>query len=170
MLPNIDLRIANMIKALEQVILPALPREQRQARDQAMLVAGHLGMIGEQWKSALRYEQVSLDDLAGLARQLLPDAPELLGPRLENALAAAEACDRVNIAALEQANIDLGNAVDAVILGGEDHAPLSQAASDAVLAYGLRHARRERTWFKANHLDPDRDELPAIAEIFAGAD
>ncbi|EQB10754.1 MULTISPECIES: hypothetical protein [Sphingobium] len=170
MLPNIDLRIANMIKALEQVILPALPREQRQARDQAMLVAGHLRMMGDQWKSALLYEQVSLDDLAGLARELLSDAPASVASRLENALAAAQACDRVSITALEQANIDLGNAVDAFILGGDDHAPLSQAVTDAVLAYGLRHARRERTWFKANRLDPDRDDLPAIEEIFAGAD
>jgi hypothetical protein len=42
------------------------------------------------------------------------------------------------------------------ILGGEDHRPLSRAASEAVLEYALRHARRERIWFQANQLDPDR--------------
>jgi hypothetical protein len=169
MLPNIDLRIANMIKALEQVILPALPREQRLARDQAMLVTGQLRMMGEQWKSALPYEQVSLDDLAGLARILLAGAPQPLRDGLEAALAGAAACDRASISGLEQANVALGHAVDAVILGGADHAPLPQASDDAVLAYSLRHARRERIWFKANKLDPDQGDLPDIATMLSEA-
>ncbi len=165
MLPNIDLRIANMVKALEQVILPALPRDQRLARDQAMLVAGHLRMLGDQWKAALRYERISLDALAGLARDLIPAAPAALGRRLEDALTAAQGCDRESVIALEQANIALGHAVDAVILGGEAHTPLPQASIDAILDYALRHARRERTWFKRNGLDPDRGDLPDLAAM-----
>lgn len=155
MLPNIDLRIANMIKALEQVILPALPREQRLARDQAMLVVGQLRMISQQWKSALRYEALSLDELIALARILTADVPASIGAPLESALAVAQGCDRTSITALEQASIGLGHAVDAVILGGAEHLPFSQPATDAVLDYALRHARRERTWFKANQMDPD---------------
>ncbi|BBF69940.1 hypothetical protein [Sphingomonas bisphenolicum] len=170
MLPNIDLRIANMIKALEQVVLPALPRDQRLARDQAMLVAGHLRMMGEQWKSALRYEQVALDDLQGLARHLLPDAPALLADDLKAALSMAQACDRVSVTAIERANIDLGHAVDAVILGGKDHAPLPPESIDALLNYALRHARRERSWFKANRLDPDQHDLPDLETMLAEAD
>lgn len=169
MLPNIDLRIANMIKALEQVILPALPSEQRLARDQALLVSGHLRMLAGQWKSALRYEQVSLDDLSALAEVLLSDAPTPLGERLETALAEAKACDRACITALESVNIVLGRAVDTAILGGQDHLPLSQNAIDAVLGYSQRHARRERTWFQANNLDPDREALPAIDAMLAEA-
>lgn len=165
MLPNIDLRIANMIKALEQVVLPALPRDQRLARDQALLVAGHLRMMGEQWKAALRYEQISLDDLMTLARDLMRSAPTSLD-KLADALADAQACDRESVTALEQANIRLGHAVDAIILGGEAHAPLPQVSIDAILDHGLRHARRERTWFKRNGLDPDRNDLPDLAALF----
>jgi hypothetical protein len=167
MLPNIDLRIANMIKALEQVILPALPRDQRLARDQALLIAGHLRMLGGQWKEALRFEQISLDDLAGLARTLsgLVDAP--FREPLETALASAQAVDRTSITALEQSFTALGTVVDATILGGAGHIPLPSAAHDAVLAYGMRHARRERTWFKAAHLDPDHADLPAIEAMLA---
>lgn len=167
MLPNIDLRIANMIKALEQVILPALPREQRLARDQAMLVIGQLRMIGQQWKSALRYEALSLDELIALARILTADIPASIGAPLESALAVAQGCDRTSITALEQASIGLGHAVDAVILGGAEHLPLSQPATDAVLDYASRHARRERTWFKANQMDPDGLELPSIDDMLA---
>ena len=170
MLPNIDLRIANMMKALEQVILPALPREQRLARDQAMLVVGQLHMMSQQWKSALRYEALSLDELIALARALASDAPASIGAPLETSLAVAQACDRTSIAALEQASIALGHAVDAAILGGAEHLPLSQAAIDAVLDYALRHARRERTWFKANQLDPDQGDLPDIEAMLTAAD
>jgi hypothetical protein len=70
MLPNIDLRIGNLVKALEQVILPALPASQRLARDQVRLVIGHLRMLGGQWKTALRYEEISFEELAALARDL----------------------------------------------------------------------------------------------------
>lgn len=170
MLPNIDLRIANMTKALEQVILPALPREQRLARDQAMLVIGQLRMISQQWKSALRYEALSLDELVVLARALASEAPASIGEPLEAALAVAQDCDRTSITALEQASIALGHAVDAAILGGAEHLPLSPAATDAVLDYGLRHARRERTWFKANQMDPDQGDLPDIEAMLAAAD
>jgi len=162
MLPNIDLRIANMIKALEQVILPALPRDQRLARDQAMLVAGHLHMLAGQWKSTLRFERLSLDDLAGLARDLAAVVDASLVAQLDTAVAAAEACDRDSVTALEQAASSLGHVVDAVILGGRSHLPLPRAATDAILDYGLRHARRERTWFKANCLDPDYADLPTL--------
>lgn len=163
MLPNIDLRIANMVKALEQVILPALPVGEKLARDQAMLIVGQLGMLGDQWKDALQYERVSLDDLIGLAQTLLPEARGTLATALD----VARSCDRDDITALERANIDLGRAVDIVILGGEDHVPLSPAAINAVLSYGLRHARRERTWFKSNRLDPDQGDLPDIATMLA---
>lgn len=169
MLPNIDLRIANMMKALEQVIMPALPRDQRLARDQAMLVVGQLRMMSQQWKSALRYEALSLDELIVLARALASDAPASIGAPLETALAVAQNCDRTSITALEQASVALGHAVDAVILGGTEHLPLSRAATDAVLDYALRHARRERTWFKANQMDPDQGDLPDIETMLTTA-
>jgi len=169
MLPNIDLRIANMIKAVEQVILPALPDRERLARDQAMLVAGHLRMIGDQWKWALAYEQISLDDLAGLGRVLLSHVAPLLQEQLEEALAVADTCDRSSITALEQANIVLGRVVDRIILGEGDPNPLPQAVADAVLDYGRRHARRERIWFKGNRLDPDQADLPDIGAMMAKA-
>ena len=63
MLPSIDLRIQNLVKALQEVVVPAIPERERLARDQAMLVIGHLRMIAVQWKSALLFEAQSLDGL-----------------------------------------------------------------------------------------------------------
>jgi hypothetical protein len=162
MLPNIDVRIATLVKALEQVILPALPANERLARDQAMLLIGHLHMIGQQWKHALRFECATLDELIRLAAALADVQDGEWGGRLRAAIASAREADRSSVDALEAAYNELGHAVDAVI---RSEAPLGPAAVDAILAYGERQAWRERTWFKAVGIDPDRAELPNIEDV-----
>jgi len=163
-LPSIDLRIANMIKALEQVILPALPKRERLARDQAALVIGHLKLVSGQWKAALRFELVTLDDLIGLANNLAGILQGEIGARLREAAVVAGKADRADVLAVEAAFTALGKVVDAAIVGGPDAAPLPRAATDAILNYGARQAWRERIWFKGNGLDPDKAELPEIAD------
>lgn len=165
MLPNIDVRIANLIKAMEQVVLPALPKSERLARDQAMLVVGHLRMISGQWKSALRFEQVSLDALIDLAEKLAGVVAEPFAGQLTAAAATARAADRGSVDGVEAANKELGAVIDNAILGGPDHAPFPQAAVDVLFDYGSRQARVERTWFKAIGFDPDRADLPEIADV-----
>ena len=165
MLPSIDLRIANMIKALEQVILPALPKRERLARDQANLVMGHLRMMSTQWKAAARFEETTLDGMIGLAERLAGIIGGATQHRLAAAVADARLADRRDVDSLEAAYNALGRVVDDAILGGEDHAPLPQAAVDALLDYGAVQSHRERTWFKGNGLDPHASELPEIDAI-----
>lgn len=165
MLPNIDVRIANLIKAMEQVVLPALPKSERLARDQAMLVVGHLRMITGQWKHAVRFEQVTLDALIGLADKLAGIVAAPFTTQLADAAKAARAADRGSVDGLEAAYNALGAVIDNVILGGPDHVALPQAAVDALFEYGSRQAHVERTWFKAIGFDPDRAELPEIADV-----
>ena len=50
--PDIDLRLQSMLKALTDVIVPALPAQERMAREQAGLLIGHLQIISEQWRHA----------------------------------------------------------------------------------------------------------------------
>jgi hypothetical protein len=164
MLPNIDVRLANCIKALEQVVIPSLPAGERMAREQALLVIGHLRMIGGQWKSALRFETTSLGAMAALARQIAASDPGFEG-ELTEALAAIELIDGRDIDAVEGAICRVGAAIDKAILGEEGTAPLSAAAVEAILDYGEKQALRERAWFKLCGLDPDARELPEIAAV-----
>lgn len=165
MLPNIDVRIANLIKAMEQVVLPALPKSERLARDQAMLVVGHLRMITGQWKHAVRFEQVTLDALIGLADNLAGIVAPPFSTQLADAAVTARKADRGSVDALEAAYSALGTVIDNVILGGPDHVALPQEAIDALFEYGSRQAHVERTWFKAIGFDPDRATLPEIADV-----
>jgi hypothetical protein len=164
MLPNIDLRLANCIKALEQVVIPSLPDGERMAREQALLVIGHLRMIGGQWKQALRFETTSLDAMSALAQKIAASDP-LFSGELSDALAAAEAVDRRDIDAVEAAICRVGAAIDKAILGEDGTQPLSPAAVEAILDYGQKQAFRERTWFKLCGLDPDAAALPAIEAV-----
>lgn len=164
MLPNIDVRLANCIKALEQVVIPSLPEDERMAREQALLVIGHLRMIGEQWKHALRFETASLEAMSALARSIAVSDPGF-GGELADALAASEAIDRRDIDAVEAAICRVGAAIDQAILGGDGTAALSPTAVSAILDYGEKQALRERTWFKLCGLDPDAGELPAIEAV-----
>lgn len=164
MLPSIDLRIATLIKALEQVILPALPPRERLAKEQVMLVIGHLGLIGSQWKNAIAFEVGSLEALLRLAHDLKDDAGGE-AEALACAIAKAEAADLSDLGAVEIAYRELGAIIDRIILGEDGTLPLSRGAIDAVIAQGAVQARRERTWFAGNGLDPDVRELPQISDI-----
>ncbi len=164
MLPGVDLRIENMLKALEQVVIPALPNDQRLAKDQANLIAGHLRMIKGQWKFAVKFEAASLANLIELGAHLLPLADSSYLPVLGAALANARAIDATDQDDLSGAIRLLGGAIDKIILGDDGRIPLSADASAAILCYGRIQARRERSWFAATGLDPDRDELPSIAQ------
>jgi hypothetical protein len=164
MTPNPDLRLANCIKALEQVIIPGLPPGERLAREQAMLVIGHLSMIGAQWKSALRYEAASLDAMVSLAEGLQQSEPAYLAA-LGTALTAIADIDRSDFDAVEQAVKLIGTVIDTVINGDEGTRPLSPASVDALLAYADRQAYRHRTWSAGCGLDPDKADLPPISEV-----
>lgn len=162
MLPSIDLRIANVVKALEQVVLPALAPGERLARDQVVLCVGHLQMIAAQWRWAAAFEARSLDAMITLADEVTPLIDPSFRDELAAVLTAAKQTDRHNLGAIEEAVVHLGGVIDRIILGDDGKLPLPDAVRDAVLAYAERQATRERAWFAQTGLDPDRQELPSI--------
>jgi hypothetical protein len=171
MLPSIDLRIQNLIKALQEVVLPAIPARERLARDQASLVIGHLNMIAAQWKSALKFESQSLDGLLKLSEKLHAAGNVGMNADLRVRLGAeidrTKQVDRSDGAALEEGVLRLGNLIDEVIRADDSMAPIPPELMTLVFEYGEIQAWRERTWFQGNMLDPGRAELPSIAEMLA---
>jgi hypothetical protein len=165
--PDIDLRLDSITKALADVILPALPQEQRFARDQLGLVLGHLRIIAAHWKHALRYELACCDALCGLAREL---AGLIDDPALRDAIDAAVACaasvDRSDYARVSAALHALGTQVDRAISAGYTTAPLDSRVTRAVIAYAAAAAPRARIWHRDSGLDPDAAALPSIAALF----
>lgn len=158
MLPSIELRIQNLVKALSQVVLPAIDPGNGLAREQAQLVIAHLHLIAQQWTRAPAFEAGSLAALQALAERLADLAD---GGRVTSQ-AGAELRS-----ALGRDFATLGNAVARLIVAtGEDGAPAFRAQLDEqVLEYGAHQAWRERVWFAGSGLDPDRASLPSIDEM-----
>lgn len=165
MLPSIDLRITNMIKAISDIVLPALPAHEKLAQEQARLIIGHLAIIKDQWKLAVRFERGSFEAMHALAEKLVGHVDGEQAAALRAAITMVALTDRADSDALVAGIKTLGTAVDAVILGDDGTRPLSKAAQDAVLDYGERQAMRERTWFAGTGIDPDKSELPSLSEV-----
>jgi hypothetical protein len=70
MTPNIDERLASIVRALSEVILPHLPPEASLAQEQVQLCIGHLQILRGQIDAAPAFEREELDDAVALANQL----------------------------------------------------------------------------------------------------
>ncbi len=166
--PDIDLRIASLEKALRDVILPAIPPDQRLARDQVGLLLGHLGVLGAHWKYALRFELEVHDELAALAATLAPQLGDAaLRAAIDDQLARDDTLRRDDYDAVSAARRALASLVDRAILDGHATGAIDPHVQQAVLDYAARRAARERCWHQGSGLDPDASALPPLASLFA---
>ena len=163
MMPSIELRIATMVRALREVIEPALAPDNPLAREQAQLVAAHLELLARQIPLAQQYEDLSLRATTALATRLVAQAAGgertlAAAAALQDRLAARVPGDQ-SAAARRAA---LGAAMDALIAAAhvDASAAFRAALYDAVLADAARQALRDRAWFAANGLDPEQADLP----------
>jgi hypothetical protein len=161
MLPSIDLRIQNLIKALTQVVIPAIDPENALAREQAQLAIAHLQLIAAQWQKAPVFEAQSLDALRALGERLA--AVSAGGAETRRAAAGVRG-------ALDRPYADLGRAIDALIAAAlaDGETGFRAELDEAVLTYGAKQAWRERVWFAGSALDPDVAELPSIDAMLRG--
>lgn len=164
--PDISLRLKSIEKALTDVIARALPAHEQLARDQLNLIVGHLRIIDEHWRYALRYELGTLDQLLTLAAQLRPFGDAALQSRLDEACQSAGAVDRTDFDQVSAAQRALAAALDRMIAADDSTAPIPPGLRDAVLAHFARAAPRERAWHHASNLDPDPDSLPPVSSLF----
>ena len=72
MTPNIDERLASIIRALTEVVLPHLPPEASLAQEQVHLAVGHLQILRAQLDDIPAYELEELEDGVALAKALAP--------------------------------------------------------------------------------------------------
>lgn len=165
--PDLDLRLQSVLKALSDVILPALPADERLAREQTQLVLGHLNIIAQQWKRALNLELMNLALACELASDLANmNIDSALGDDLIAALALAAEVDRCDYDAVSQAHRALKAVIDRLLAPRHSGERLSREMLDAVLRYNERRAQRERIWHGVAGLDPDASRLPSLTTLF----
>jgi hypothetical protein len=139
--PNVDERLASLIRSLGQVVLPHLPPEASLAQEQVHLALGHLQILRAQIDAAPAFEAEEAADAAAHARALA----DLGGPGAAALLAALAAGttghprDRVTA---------LHDAMDHYIAAAwTDGDTAHQAAVSAlVLAYENVRVQKDRAW------------------------
>ncbi len=144
--PSVQDRLDSCVRALEHVILPALPDSASLAREQTMIVMGQVQIIRAQLDAAAGFEQEEADDLAAMAEAICVAASGKTAG-LRTALDAAD-CDipRNRTAALQ-------DAIDAFLKTFDEQGGPPPAIATVICEYGARRAHKDRVWFSAMGFD-----------------
>ena len=144
--PSIDDRLASVIRALSDLILPSLPPEAGLAIEQAQLSIGQLQIIHAQLGGMTAYEAEEAEDARALARAMLAGGAG--GAETTAALATLQAALDVAGPAREQRasiNAAIHTLVEAMASDGEP-SWRSKATATLISMEGAR-AMKDRRWF-----------------------
>ena len=148
MIPTTDERIASIIRALTEVILPHLPDDASLAQEQGQLAIGHLQILQMQLDAAPEFEREELDDAKAIGEALAAtisgggDTSAAISA-LRVALDAADGTDvRGHAKAVKEAIDALVPAVSA------DGAKGAKAKlTEIILKYERVRTQKDRLWF-----------------------
>jgi hypothetical protein len=146
MTPSIDDRLASVIRALSDLILPSLPPEAGLAIEQAHLSIGQLQIIHAQLNAAPAFEQEEADDACALGVAMLEGASG--GQATTAALGALRVALQPNGTAREtrvRVHVAIDVLVKAMAADG-DPAWRTRATSALIVMQGER-AMKDRRWF-----------------------
>jgi hypothetical protein len=159
-----DLRLMAMIRAISEVIIPAIPANQKLAIDQATIVLGNLKMLADQQDRAVDFAMAELREhleLIGTLAQAADGGPATAASA-ETARNLARELRPVAALPCPTQAILLDMAARAKTAGEvlvdaafEDGAPAFRAAvANAVMAQAECQIERERAWTRAAGFDP----------------
>lgn len=149
MIPTIDERLASVVRALTDVVLPSLPPEAALAQEQIELSIGHLQILRAQLDAAPAYEAEELADAVALGDALAGlrtdrEAAERAQAALRSALAQARSAARPE--AGRNARIAINAAVDALVVAvGKGGGRVE--VYEAILRAEKARVAKDRRWF-----------------------
>ena len=161
-----ELQLQTMIKAMTDIVLPAVDADNRLAQEQARLVIATLQLVAKRLLIAYRYDRDELTRYVALAADLLSAAtPQLAGEvvtRLD--LLAAQGAEVLARARAEP--LELETAVVALRASVGQLTEASRAAHDPtlgrlVLAAAKVELDRERALVVDSGFEADPDDMPA---------
>lgn len=154
--PSVKDRLGSVVRALNGVVLPALPKEASLAQEQVMLAMGHIQIILAQMDAAPGFLAEEAADLTTIGEAIMASAKG--GPTTEAAKTGlAKALQGGGDIEPEVRTAGIQDAIDAVLLAlAEDGDADARAATQkAVLAQGAARADKDRRWFAAMGFDID---------------
>jgi hypothetical protein len=149
MTPNVDERIGSVVRALTDVILPALPPEAGLAQEQVQLAIGHLQILRAQMDDRQAFEAEELVDSQVLGRALVDGcqggAQTLAATAALSAAVAVEASGAAGRAARIAIQTAIADLVTAISSDGDDAS--RTALRTLILTHEQARATKDRHWF-----------------------
>jgi len=176
MVPS-ELRLQSMLRAMIEVIQPAIDRSQQLAIDQANIMIGTLRILLDQNDKAYQFRMVELRQYAKQVRELLELAQG--GPETDAScraakvvLARAEPIAAMPIptqAALSDLVLAMRTAADELLQAAhtDGNPAFRRAAARLVLDAGGKELVRERVWVRAAGFESDPRALPSMEELLS---
>ncbi len=154
--PSVKDRLGSVVRALNGVVLPALPKEASLAQEQVMLAMGHIQIILAQMEAAPGFLTDEAADLTAMG-----DAVAASAKGGSKTMAASSALIAMlqggGDGASEARTAALQDAIDAVLLAlaQDGEAGARAAVNKVVLEQGAVRADKDRRWFAAMGFDID---------------
>ncbi len=148
MTPNVDDRLASVIRALTEVVLPHLPPEASLAQEQVHLSVGHLQILRAQIDAMGTFEREELDDAIAIGKALSggvsggAETGKALAALTASVAAAIGSDVRSERKAISQAVAGL---VHTVSVDGD--AAGKAALNRIILTHEHARAQKDRQWF-----------------------
>lgn len=168
MTPSFDTRLQAIIGALEHMVMPALAGADSLVQEQAGLALAHLKIIRDQLPHGDDYHLICLKEMIetgeALASEAAGDAATTGAARALDAATQRARARFGDIFVVWEDRNAVAHAIDALIVASsvDGAAAFISSSQELLLEHGLRQSRRDRAWYGATGLDPDRDELGSI--------
>ncbi|MES2301248.1 MAG: hypothetical protein V4521_04095 [Pseudomonadota bacterium] len=148
MTPNVDERLASIVRSLSEVVLPHLPPEASLAQEQVHLCIGHLQILRAQMDQIPAFEQEELVDAVSIARELIgsTDGGEATSTATARLRDAADSAGSGHPRDDRKAVLE---AVDALVkaVASDGSTQTKARLSEIILRHETERSLKDRRWF-----------------------
>ncbi len=147
MMPTVDERLASVVRALSEVVLPHLPAEASLAQEQVQLCIGHLQILRAQIDQAPQFEREELEDARALARELM--SAVCGGAATTTALDTLAATAAADDGDVRNARLRINDAIDALVaaVSADGTRDSRQSLWTSILSHEAARSLKDRKWF-----------------------
>ena len=164
-----DVGLRAAIRALSDVVAPAVDTSHAQARDQLRLTVDYLAFVVERLPYLHERDRFELTHHLSMARDLAADLGPTAPPRLRAAIdAGAVMLERSGSGTLEvrAATAELTGAISDVLHVSNDMSePIRDSIERHVLQASKQRIAFERAWYQPLGLDPDPHDVRPLSEL-----
>ncbi len=169
MVPDPDLQLQMVIKALSETVSTAVDPDNKVAQEQLHLSIATLGMMRSRLPMTRRFYRALAQDALTLAK----DLEEKTGQsgtltQAMNDVGQALTDPGIENEAIEQSRARLHEAITDHL--AQIDKSLGTVARDIVMQGSLGSIERQRAWFVESGFEPNADRIPAISELIQKPD